>query len=55
MTLLDIQDADLHFIDILETDFIIAYDNQPPFTINKYTYMMLHPVNLLQRRHKKIY
>nr|UHK06303.1 MAG: ORF1 [Torque teno midi virus] len=37
-----------------ETDFIIAYDNQPPFTINKYTYMMCHPLMLLQRKHKKI-
>lgn len=37
-----------------ETDFIFAYDNQPPFTINKYTYMMVHPVNMLQRRHKKV-
>nr|UHM26081.1 MAG: ORF1 [Torque teno midi virus] len=36
------------------TDFIITYDLNPPFTINKYTYMMLHPVNLLQSRHKKI-
>nr|UHK06249.1 MAG: ORF1 [Torque teno midi virus] len=37
-----------------ETDFIIVYDNQPPFTINKYTYMMCHPHMLLQRKHKKI-
>lgn len=36
------------------TDFIIMYDIQPPFTINKYTYMMLHPFNMLQSRHKKI-
>lgn len=37
-----------------ETDFILAYDIQPPFTINKYTYMMCHPHFLLQRKHKKI-
>ena len=36
------------------TDFIIAYDIQPPFTINKWTYMMLHPHMLLLRKRKKI-
>nr|UHM26095.1 MAG: ORF1 [Torque teno midi virus] len=37
-----------------ETDFIIAYDNQPPFDIQKLTYMHCHPANLLLARHKKI-
>nr|UHK06211.1 MAG: ORF1 [Torque teno midi virus] len=37
-----------------ETDFIVAYDIQPPFSINKYTYMMCHPHFLLQRKRKKI-
>nr|UHK06359.1 MAG: ORF1 [Torque teno midi virus] len=37
-----------------ETDFILCYDTQPPFTINKYTYMLCHPLMLLQRKHKKL-
>nr|UHM26119.1 MAG: ORF1 [Torque teno midi virus] len=37
-----------------ETDFIVAYDNQPPFDIQKYTYMHCHPANLLLAKHKKI-
>nr|UHK06368.1 MAG: ORF1 [Torque teno midi virus] len=37
-----------------ETDFILWYDIQPPFTISKYSYMFMHPVLLLQRRHKKL-
>nr|UHK06291.1 MAG: ORF1 [Torque teno midi virus] len=37
-----------------ETDFIFVYDIQPPFTINKYTYMFLHPQMLLLRKNKKI-
>nr|UHK06265.1 MAG: ORF1 [Torque teno midi virus] len=36
------------------TDFIFCYDIQPPFTIDKYTYMMAHPHFLLQRKKKKI-
>nr|UHK06341.1 MAG: ORF1 [Torque teno midi virus] len=36
------------------TDFVLAYDIQPPFTITKYTYMFLHPQLMLLRRHKKI-
>lgn len=36
------------------TDFIFCYDIQPPFTINKHTYMMCHPHFLLQRKRKKI-
>lgn len=37
-----------------ETDFIIAYDIQPPFYITKFTYMSLHPQMLLLRKHKKL-
>nr|UHM25976.1 MAG: ORF1 [Torque teno midi virus] len=37
-----------------ETDFIVSYDNQPPFDIEKYTYMYCHPANMLLARHKKI-
>nr|UHK06314.1 MAG: ORF1 [Torque teno midi virus] len=36
-----------------ETDYIVVYDTQPPFYINKYTYMFCHPQQLLQRKHKK--
>nr|UHK06411.1 MAG: ORF1 [Torque teno midi virus] len=36
------------------TDFVFAYDIMPPFTINKYTYMNLHPHQLLQRKRKRI-
>nr|UHM26070.1 MAG: ORF1 [Torque teno midi virus] len=37
-----------------ETDFIIWYDIQPPFTVSKWTYMFMHPILLLQKRHKKL-
>nr|UHK06299.1 MAG: ORF1 [Torque teno midi virus] len=37
-----------------ETDFIVAYDIQPPFIINKYTYMMMHPQMMLLRKKKRI-
>nr|UHM26073.1 MAG: ORF1 [Torque teno midi virus] len=37
-----------------QTDFILWYDTQPPFTINKYTYMYMHPLLALQRRKKKL-
>lgn len=36
------------------TDFIIVYDTTPPFTLDKYTYMMYHPQQLLLRKHKRI-
>nr|UHM27471.1 MAG: ORF1 [Torque teno midi virus] len=35
-------------------DFIIAYDTQPPFDLNKYTYPEIQPQNMLLRRHKRI-
>nr|UHM26849.1 MAG: ORF1 [Torque teno midi virus] len=35
------------------TDFVISYDNQPPFTFNKFTYPQIHPQNLLlAKRHR---
>nr|UHK04699.1 MAG: ORF1 [Torque teno midi virus] len=34
-------------------DFIITYDRQPPFTLNKLTYPSTHPHQLLQHKHKK--
>nr|UHK04532.1 MAG: ORF1 [Torque teno midi virus] len=37
-----------------DTDFILNYDNQPPFDIGKYTYMLCHPQMLLLSKHKKI-
>lgn len=37
-----------------ETDFIIWYDIQPPFTISKWTFMFCHPLLALQRKHKKL-
>ncbi len=37
-----------------DTDFILNYDNQPPFDIGKYTYMLCHPQMLLLGKHKKI-
>uniref|UniRef100_A0AAU7ST68 Capsid protein n=1 Tax=Gammatorquevirus homidi6 TaxID=3048391 RepID=A0AAU7ST68_9VIRU len=37
-----------------ETDFIVAYDIQPPFYITKHTYMSLHPQMLLLRKNKRI-
>nr|UHM26651.1 MAG: ORF1 [Torque teno midi virus] len=35
-------------------DFILAYDRQPPFTANEYTYAQCHPQQMLLGRHKKI-
>lgn len=37
-----------------EIDFVLAYDRQPPFEIDQYTYMNFHPLMLLQRKHKII-
>lgn len=30
-----------------ETDFVISYNNQPPFDINKYTFPSTHPHQML--------
>nr|BAF76093.1 hypothetical protein [Torque teno midi virus] len=35
-------------------DFVVTYSNQPPFSINQFTYPDIHPQNLLLRKHKKI-
>nr|UHM27487.1 MAG: ORF1 [Torque teno midi virus] len=35
-------------------DFIIAYDRQPPFDLNIYTYPEIQPQNMLLRKHKRI-
>lgn len=37
-----------------DTDFIISYNNQPPFDINKYTFPSIHPHQMLLDKHKKI-
>lgn len=37
-----------------QTDFVIVYDTTPPFTLDKFTYMMYHPQQLLLRKHKRI-
>nr|UHK05576.1 MAG: ORF1 [Torque teno midi virus] len=36
------------------TDFVVTYDIQPPFDINKYTFPGCHPQQLLLTKHKKI-
>nr|UHM26912.1 MAG: ORF1 [Torque teno midi virus] len=43
-----------HFYRHQYTDFLIAYERQPPFTIDKYTFPSCHPFMLLQSKHKKI-
>nr|UHK06906.1 MAG: ORF1 [Torque teno midi virus] len=35
-------------------DWVISYDNMPPFDIHKYTYPEIQPQNLLLQRHKKV-
>nr|UHK04721.1 MAG: ORF1 [Torque teno midi virus] len=37
-----------------ETDFIIAYERQPPFPLDKLTYTSCHPTQLLLGKHKRI-
>lgn len=36
------------------TDFIISYDNQPPFNLTKWTYPGLHPHQMLLKKHKVV-
>lgn len=36
------------------TDFIVSYDNQPPFEISKFTFPSCHPQQMLLQKHKKI-
>nr|UHM26376.1 MAG: ORF1 [Torque teno midi virus] len=38
----------------MKADFIVSYELQPPFTIDKYTYPQAHPLNQLLQKHKKI-
>lgn len=35
-------------------DFVLAYDRQPPYDFNKFTYPYAHPSNLLLQKHKKV-
>lgn len=37
-----------------QVDFILGYDRQPPFNLNKLTYPSTHPHQMLQHKHKKI-
>nr|UHK04705.1 MAG: ORF1 [Torque teno midi virus] len=37
-----------------DVDFVISYDRQPPFTLEKLTYCSTHPHQLLQHKHKKV-
>nr|UHK03941.1 MAG: ORF1 [Torque teno midi virus] len=37
-----------------DTDFIVNYSRQPPFNIDKYTYMSMQPQEMLLGKHKKI-
>nr|UHK04201.1 MAG: ORF1 [Torque teno midi virus] len=36
------------------TDFIVAYNIQPPFTINKLTYPDMQPQNMLLKKHHRV-
>ncbi len=36
------------------TDFIVAYDTQPPFKLDIDTYPAIHPQNMLLNRHHKV-
>lgn len=37
-----------------ETDFVVSYNRQPPFELNKWTYPSTHPHMLLLQKHKKV-
>ncbi len=37
-----------------ETDFVVAYERQPPFEINSFTYPSSHPMLLLLAKHKRV-
>nr|UHK04944.1 MAG: ORF1 [Torque teno midi virus] len=37
-----------------KTDFVVSYSRQPPFTLEKYTYPLSHPFQLLLSKHKKV-
>lgn len=36
------------------TDFILSFNTQPPFTLDKFSYTSIHPLNMLLQKHKKI-
>ena len=36
------------------TDFIVSYSIQPPYTLNKFSYIDLQPQNMLLQKHKRI-
>nr|UHS18405.1 MAG: hypothetical protein [Gammatorquevirus sp.] len=36
------------------TDFVVAYNRMPPFHLQKDTYLLCHPVNLLLSKHHKV-
>lgn len=35
-------------------DFVVQYTNQPPFDLNKYSYLLCHPHIMLQAKHKRV-
>nr|UHK04386.1 MAG: ORF1 [Torque teno midi virus] len=35
-------------------DFVVAYERQPPFNIEKFTYTQMHPSQLLLQKHRKV-
>nr|UHK05575.1 MAG: ORF1 [Torque teno midi virus] len=37
-----------------ETDFVVSYNRQPPWDLNKFTYPSCHPQQMLLEKHKKI-
>nr|UHK06056.1 MAG: ORF1 [Torque teno midi virus] len=37
-----------------KVDFVVQYQRQPPFLIQKHTYMQCHPQNLLLTKHHKV-
>lgn len=46
--------ASIRFYRHQYTDFVVNYNLQPPFDLQKDTYMNAHPYNLLLRKHTKI-
>ncbi len=42
------------FFKHIDTDFIVSYERQPPFTFQKDTYQHLHPLKMLLARHHRI-
>lgn len=37
-----------------ERDFIVSYERQPPFPLNKFAYTAIHPQQMLLSKHKKL-